>query len=214
MTPAGRVVSDAQTAYALAIAWSLLPTERQRSGAGRRLAELVQLSGHRIATGFAGTPSVLDALNDSGYPADAYGLLLQHEVPSWLYAVSMGATTVWERWDSMLPDGSINPGEMTSFNHYAFGAVADYLHRVVAGLAPGAPGYRSVTVKPVPGGALTSARARQLTPYGPGRGCLAAGSRPVFPGGFNTPGDDGPGVRARSRGSRDGGSRAAHMGRR
>jgi alpha-L-rhamnosidase len=80
--------------------------------------------------------------------------------------VSMGATTVWERWDSMLPDGSINPGEMTSFNHYAFGAVADFLHRVVAGLAPGEPGYRSIIVKPVPGRALTSARARQVTPYG------------------------------------------------
>lgn len=166
VTPAGRVLSDAQTVYALAIAWSLLPTERQRAGAGRRLADLVRLSGYRISTGFVGTPLILDALSQSGYTDVAYRLLFQHDVPSWLYAVSMGATTVWERWDSMLPDGSINPGEMTSFNHYALGSVADYLHRVVAGLAPCEPAYRSITVRPVPGRALTSARARQVTPYG------------------------------------------------
>ncbi|HTT88734.1 MAG TPA: family 78 glycoside hydrolase catalytic domain [Acidimicrobiales bacterium] len=166
VTPSGRVLSDAQTVYALAIAWSLLPGESQRAGAGRRLADLVRLSGHRISTGFAGTPFVLDALVGTGHVDTAYRLLFQHDVPSWLYAVSMGATTVWERWDSMLPDGSINPGEMTSFNHYAFGAVADFLHRVVAGLAPGEPGYRSILVKPTPGRALSSARARQVTPYG------------------------------------------------
>jgi alpha-L-rhamnosidase len=78
----------------------------------------------------------------------------------------MGATTVWERWDSMLPDGSINPGQMTSFNHYALGAVADWMHRTVAGLAPAAPGYRDLEVRPLPGGGLTSASARHLTPYG------------------------------------------------
>jgi alpha-L-rhamnosidase len=78
----------------------------------------------------------------------------------------MGATTVWERWDSMLPDGSINPGQMTSFNHYALGAVADWLHRRVAGLAPAEPGYRRLLVSPVPDRRLTSASARHDTPYG------------------------------------------------
>ena len=78
----------------------------------------------------------------------------------------MGATTVWERWDSMLPDGSINPGEMTSFNHYAYGAVADWLHRTVAGLAPAAPGYRRLRVAPRPGPGITSAEATHETPYG------------------------------------------------
>jgi alpha-L-rhamnosidase len=78
----------------------------------------------------------------------------------------MGATTVWERWDSMLPDGSINPGEMTSFNHYALGAVADWLHRRVAGLAPAEPGYRRLLVHPVPDWRLTSAATRHDTPYG------------------------------------------------
>ena len=79
----------------------------------------------------------------------------------------MGATTIWERWDSMLPDGSVNPGEMTSFNHYALGAVADWMHRTVAGLAPAAPGYRRLLVAPVPGGGLTRAAARLVTAYGP-----------------------------------------------
>jgi alpha-L-rhamnosidase len=78
----------------------------------------------------------------------------------------MGATTIWERWDSLLPDGSVNPGEMTSFNHYALGAVADWLHRSVGGLALAAPGYRHLDVRPRPGGGLTHARAQHLTPYG------------------------------------------------
>ena len=91
VTPAGRVLSDAQTVYALAIAWSLLPTERQRAGAGRRLADLVRLSGYRISTGFVGTPLILDALSQSGYTDVAYRLLFQHDVPSWLYAVYDGS---------------------------------------------------------------------------------------------------------------------------
>ena len=90
----------------------------------------------------------------TGHLDHAYGLLLEKECPSWLYPVTMGATTIWERWDSMLPDGSINPGQMTSFNHYALGAVADWMHRVVGGLAPAAPGYQRVRIAPQPGGGL------------------------------------------------------------
>jgi alpha-L-rhamnosidase len=78
----------------------------------------------------------------------------------------MGATTVWERWDSMLPDGSINPGEMTSFNHYALGAVADWMHRTIGGLNPTEPGYSRMEIRPRPGGGLTHAQARHVTPYG------------------------------------------------
>jgi alpha-L-rhamnosidase len=96
----------------------------------------------------------------------AYHLLMQRECPSWLYPVTMGATTIWERWNSLLPDGSINPGDMTSFNHYALGAVADWLHRTVGGLAPAAAGYGHLDVQPHPGGGLTSARSQHLTPYG------------------------------------------------
>ena len=80
-------------------------------------------------------------LSSTGRLEEAYRLLLQQECPSWLYTVTMGATTIWERWDSMLPDGTINPGQMTSFNHYALGAVADWMHRNIGGIAPLEPGY-------------------------------------------------------------------------
>jgi alpha-L-rhamnosidase len=165
-TAGGRVLSDAATTYALALQWALLPTEDQRRRAGRRLADLVRSSAFRISTGFVGTPLMTDALSDAGEPGLAYRLLLQTGCPSWLYSVTMGATTVWERWDSMLPDGSINPGQMTSFNHYALGAVADWMHRRVAGLAPAAPGYRAIEVRPLPTAHLTSASAHHRTPYG------------------------------------------------
>ena len=166
VTPGGRVLSDAPTVYALALEWALLPTGDQRHHAGDRLADLVRSFGFRISTGFVGTPLIMDALAGSGHLDVAYRLMLQTGCPSWLYAVTMGATTVWERWDAILPDGTINPGQMTSFNHYALGAVADWLHRAVAGLAPAAPGYRELLVRPVPARALTSASARHRTPYG------------------------------------------------
>ncbi|MEV0902404.1 family 78 glycoside hydrolase catalytic domain [Actinoplanes sp. NPDC049802] len=165
VTAAGRCASDTQTAYALALCFDLL-TPQQRVHAGNRLAALVRDAEFRIGTGFAGTPLVLDALTTTGHLEEAYRLLLEKNCPSWLYPVTMGATTVWERWDAMLPDGSVNPGEMTSFNHYALGAVADWLHRTVAGLAPAAPGYRGIHVRPRPGGGLTRAAASHRTPYG------------------------------------------------
>jgi alpha-L-rhamnosidase len=166
VSPTGRVAFPSQTAYALALEFGLLAPE-QREHAGRLLAEQVLQDGFHIASGFLGTPLVTDALTNAGQLATAYALLMQRENPSWLYPVMMGATTIWERWDSMLPDGSINPGDMTSFNHYAFGAVADWLHRTVAGLAPSEPGYRRFRVAPRPGRGLTSAAATHETPYGP-----------------------------------------------
>jgi alpha-L-rhamnosidase len=161
----GIVLSDCTTAYTLAIVFDLLSPALERL-AGDRLAELVVASGHRISTGFAGTPYICEALARTGHLDDAYALLMQRECPSWLYPVTMGATTVWERWDSMLPDGSINPGEMTSFNHYALGAVADWMHRTVAGIAPAAPGYAAVHFAPRPGGDLTWATAALETRHG------------------------------------------------
>ena len=162
----GRLLSDTETAYALAIEFGLLPNPEQRQHAAERLRSLVHANGYHIGTGFVGTPLICDALCNTGNYADAYSLLLQHECPSWLYPVTMGATTIWERWDSLLPDGSVNPGEMTSFNHYAFGAVADWLHRTVGGLTPAEPGYRCIAIRPRPGGGLRHASARHLTPYG------------------------------------------------
>ncbi|WP_345712236.1 alpha-L-rhamnosidase [Kineococcus glutinatus] len=160
----GRVHSDCPTVYALAIEFGLLDGDVQR--AGDRLAQLVAEGGHRIATGFAGTPYVTDALTRTGHLDTAYRLLLQTQCPSWLYPVTMGATTIWERWDSMLPDGSINPGEMTSFNHYALGAVADWMHRTVAGIAALEPGYARALVAPQPGGGITWAKGALDTPHG------------------------------------------------
>jgi len=166
VTPSGYIHSDAQTVYSLAIMWDLLESERQGAEAGRRLADLVRASGFRISTGFVGTPLVCDALTRTGHVDVAYRLLFQTRCPSWLYPVTMGATTIWERWDSMLPDGSINPGGMTSFNHYALGAVADWLHRTVAGLSFTAPGYRRILLQPRPTPHLMQAATRHLTPYG------------------------------------------------
>ncbi|GAA1140480.1 alpha-L-rhamnosidase [Nesterenkonia lutea] len=170
VTPAGLIRSDSATVYALALVFDLL-TEEQRPLAARRLADLVQGAGHRISTGFAGTPFVLQALSSTGHVEDAYRLLLQKECPSWLYPVTMGATTVWERWDAMRPDGSINPGQMTSFNHYALGAVAEWLHRVVGGIAPATAGYSRVRVAPRPPGPglateMSWAQSTMLTPRG------------------------------------------------
>lgn len=166
VTPAGRLLSDAQTAYALAIEFGLLSDPAQRQHAAERLEALVRANGYRIGTGFVGTPLICDALCNTGNFDAAYRLLLERQCPSWLYPVTMGATTVWERWDSLLPDGSVNPGEMTSFNHYALGAVADWLHRVVGGLATAEPGYRRIAIAPRPGGGMSYASARHLTPYG------------------------------------------------
>jgi alpha-L-rhamnosidase len=166
VTPTGRTLSDTATAYSLVLQFALLPTEEQRQKAGKRLAELVRAAGFRISTGFVGTPLICDALCSTGYADTAFRLLTQTRNPSWLYPVSMGATTIWERWDSMLPDGSINPGEMTSFNHYALGAVADWMHRTIGGLAPAEPGYRRLEFVPKVGAGITHAEARHLTPYG------------------------------------------------
>ncbi len=166
VTPAGRMMSDAPTAYALAIGFDLVTDPDVRQALGDRLAERVRATGYTIATGFVGTPLILGALTGTGHAEAAGRLLLQTECPSWLYPVTMGATTVWERWDSMLSDGSINPGEMTSFNHYALGSVADWLHRSLAGLAPLTPGGARLLVAPTPVPGIDWARARHETPFG------------------------------------------------
>ncbi len=162
----GRITSDCQTVYALALAWEMIDDDDVRSRAGERLAELVESQGFTVATGFLGTPVVLHALTIAGRTDHAYRMLTTRAFPSWLYAVDLGATTIWERWDSLLPDGSVNPGEMTSFNHYAFGAVADWMHRTIGGLTSLAPGCRTVRVAPVPGAGLTSGGITYDSPYG------------------------------------------------
>ncbi|MFZ6029248.1 MAG: family 78 glycoside hydrolase catalytic domain [Chloroflexota bacterium] len=166
IAPSGRVVSDSATAHALVIQFGLALDAVQRARAGQRLSELVRDAGYRISTGFIGTPLVCDALCETGHSRAALLLLKQRKNPSWLYPVIMGATTMWERWDSMLPSGKINPGDTTSFNHYALGSIADWLHRSLGGLIPLEPGYRRFQIKPLIGGEFTNAESRLMTPYG------------------------------------------------
>ncbi|KAF4343752.1 alfa-L-rhamnosidase [Fusarium beomiforme] len=166
ISESGHLTSDSQTAYALAICFDLLAEPSQVKWAGDRLAEIVRANEYRVGTGFAGTPFVCEALAKTHHVDVAYGMLLNKKCPSWLYPVTMGATTIWERWDSMLPDGSINPGDMTSFNHYAYGSVAKFMVERVAGLKQLAPAWARCRVDPCVGGGVTSARTSHLTPHG------------------------------------------------
>jgi len=166
VTDTGRLASNTQTAYALALQFDLLP-DSLRPEAGRRLAEDVREFGH-LTTGFLGTPHLNDALTETGYLDLAYMLLLRDEYPSWLYPITQGATTMWERWDGIKPDGTFQDVGMNSFNHYAYGAIGDWMYRVVAGIGidPDEPGYKHVLIRPQPGGGLTSARAELQSLYG------------------------------------------------
>lgn len=161
----GRILSDAPTVYALAIAFDLLGDE-DRVQAGNRLAELVTATRFHVSTGFAGTPFLLNALSSTGHVEEAYQLILQTSSPSWLYPVTMGATTVWERWDSMLPDGSINTDGMTSFNHYALGSAAAWIHTTVLGISPLEPGFARILLSPQPTDHLNWAEGELQTPHG------------------------------------------------
>jgi alpha-L-rhamnosidase len=171
-----------QTGCAVALRFGIAP-ESMRASVGDALARLVREANGRVATGFLGTPLVLPALSDTGHVDEAFLMLLRREMPSWLYQVIQGATTVWERWDAIRPDGSIHPGTMTpfqdqpasndgphmlSFNHYAYGAVIDWVYRHVAGIAPDMDqaGYRRVILAPKPAIGVDWARAAIETPYG------------------------------------------------
>ena len=167
VTDTGRVGEDTQTAYALALQFDLLP-EDLRPVAAKRLAQEVGRRKH-LTTGFLGTPYLCHVLVRYGYLDEAYMLLNREEYPSWLYPVKQGATTIWERWDGQKPDGSFQDKGMNSFNHYAYGAIGDWMYRVMAGLEidEAMPGYKHVLIQPRPGGGFTSARASHQTMYGP-----------------------------------------------
>ncbi|KAL4888462.1 alfa-L-rhamnosidase [Aspergillus ambiguus] len=166
ITSSGLVVGDTQTALALVIVFKLYSTQEQLTAMSSRLAYLVKLAKFRVSTGFAGTPIITHALSSTGNHQLAYRMLLEKNRPSWMYPITMGATTIWERWDSMLPDGTINPGEMTSFNHYALGSIINWLHQCVAGVSPIEPGWKKILIAPAPGGTIDSAEAIYDTPYG------------------------------------------------
>lgn len=166
ISPYGNLMSNTQTALSLAIQFGLYSDEKTLQTAKEALRKQVRYAKFKIMTGFAGTPVVTHALAKAGYPQLAYRMLLEKGCPSWLYPVSMGATTIWERWNSMMPDGTINPGEMTSFNHYALGSVVDFLHQTVGGIGAAGPGWKTIKIAPVPGGNVTSAKASYKSPYG------------------------------------------------
>lgn len=162
----GVVAEGTQTAYVLALDFDLLP-DSERPLAAAKLAQDVRDRGH-LTTGFLGTPRLLNVLSRFGYLADAYALLNREDYPSWLYPVTQGATTIWERWDGRRPDGSFQNAGMNSFNHYAYGAVGDWMYSVMAGIGIDAalPGYKHILIEPRPGGGFTYVKASHQSPYG------------------------------------------------
>lgn len=164
VTPNARVISDTQTSLLLSLRYDLLP-DAMREKAAEQLLLNVRRRNH-LTTGFLGTPHLNHVLSEYGYSEQAYALLLRKSYPSWLYPVTMGATTIWERWDGIKPDGSFQDKGMNSLNHYAYGAIGEWLVKEVAGIKSSSPGYKTINIAPIPGGGLSFARAIQHTLYG------------------------------------------------
>lgn len=160
-----RMTSDTQTAYVLALHFNLVDDKKTFA---ERLAQLVRENGNKLKTGFLGTAYLMLALSESGYDDLAYSLLLQEDFPSWLYSVNQGATTIWEHWDSLRPDGSMWSTSMNSFNHYSYGAVAAWMYSVMGGINPdeAAPGYKHILLKPVVDPRIDYVKTSLETKYG------------------------------------------------
>jgi alpha-L-rhamnosidase len=165
VTPAGRVGTDSQTSYVLALAFDLLP-EDLRPAAAKFLVNDIKSRRNHLSTGFLGTIYLCHVLSRYGFTDVAYDLLLQETYPSWLYPVKMGATTIWERWDGQKTDSTFQDPGMNSFNHYAYGAIGDWMYRVCAGIETSSPGYKTIVIQPNPTGKLEFARASYESSYG------------------------------------------------
>ena len=165
VTPRGRLVSETQTAMVLALAFELVPEKFRADIAGRLRANLKEHRDH-LVTGFVGTPYLMHVLTLNGMHDVAETLLLNEDYPSWLYEVKMGATTIWERWNAIQPDGTLFEPSMSSFNHYAYGSVGDWLYRRGAGIDCLEAGYKKISIAPHPVRALGNVSASYLTPYG------------------------------------------------
>ena len=163
----GIVKGDSQAAYVLALYMDLIP-ESKRQLAADRLVELIEERDWHLSTGFLGTRDLLPVLSETGHLDVAYRLLLNDTFPSWGYQIKNGATTMWEHWDSIKPDGSFQDPSMNSFNHYAYGAVGDWMYKNIAGINhdPSNPGYKHTVIHPRPGGDLTYARGQYEAVYG------------------------------------------------
>jgi alpha-L-rhamnosidase len=166
VTSDGRIKGDTQTAYVLALSMNLLQ-DASRKAAADRLVALIEAKDWHLSTGFLGTPRLLPVLTDTGHTDVAYRLLQQRSFPSWGYQIDRGSTTMWERWDSIRPDGSFQDAGMNSFNHYAYGSVGEWMYTNIAGISAGGPGYREIVIRPRPGGSVNTARATFTSVYGP-----------------------------------------------
>jgi alpha-L-rhamnosidase len=163
----GKLTSDTQTAHVLTLHFGLVDDEPElKNKLGNRLVELIESFGDRLQTGFVGTPYLLDALTEIGRSDKAYTLLLQEKFPSWLFSVNMGATTIWEHWDSKNENGEFWSTNMNSFNHYAYGACAAWFYRDILGIKPTSPAYKTVKISPIPLKELGFAKARIETRSG------------------------------------------------
>lgn len=158
----GYIRTELQGVYVLALKLGLIPAHLQKN-AFDRLVQMIQDNGNKLDTGFLSVPFLLDVLKDGDRMDLAYNLLFQDECPSWLYEVKMGATTIWEAWQAVLPDGRPT---MASYNHYAFGCVGDWMYRVIGGLHTSEPGYKKIMIKPEMDERITSASAMLESPYG------------------------------------------------
>jgi alpha-L-rhamnosidase len=165
ITPEGRVFSDSQTGYVLALMFGLMP-ENLQANATQLLVDDIRRRGNHLSTGFLGTPYLCHVLSQHGQTNVAYDLLLQKTFPSWLYPVRMGATTIWERWDGQKTDSTFQDEGMNSFNHYAYGAIGDWMYRVVAGIEIGEAGYKHIIIQPHPDKRLSYAKASYESSYG------------------------------------------------
>lgn len=165
VTKAGRVGTNSQTSYVLALMFNLLPDNLRAKSAGFLVKDIKDRDNH-LSTGFLGTVYLCHVLSACGYTDVAYDLLLQETYPSWLYPVKMGATTIWERWDGQKTDSTFQDPGMNSFNHYAYGAIGDWMYRVSAGIETRDPGYRHLILQPHPTEKLTYSKASFESSYG------------------------------------------------
>lgn len=165
VTPAGRVGTNSQTLYVLALMFDLLP-EQMRQNAAQFLVNDIKSRRNHLSTGFPGTSYLCHVLSRFGFTDVAYDLLLQEAYPSWLYPVKMGATTIRERWDGQKTDSIFQDPGMNSFNHYAYGSIGDWMYRVSAGIESIAPGYRHILIQPHPVKRLSYAKASFESSYG------------------------------------------------
>jgi alpha-L-rhamnosidase len=167
VTPNGRLSSHSQTAYILALQFNLLE-DKQKTNAVEYLVELIRKRKNHLSTGFLGTPYICHVLTQNGYSNVAYQLLLQKSYPSWLYPTTRGATTIWERWDGIQTDSLFASKKLNSFNHYAYGAVGDWMYKTITGINenPQIPAYKHIILRPEPSDSLTFAKAIYQSLYG------------------------------------------------